>query len=46
MRSAARYAVPVDIDFYAFTGMRLVLAPKVNFTMPEKSAAKQPAKKK
>ena len=46
MRSAARYAVPFDIDFYAFTGMRLVLAPKVNFTMPEKPAKKAPTKAK
>jgi len=34
MRSAARYHLPFDIDYYPFTGMRLVLAPKVEFPMP------------
>ena len=38
MRSAARYHLPFDIDYYPFTGMRLVLAPKVEFPMPEKLA--------
>jgi len=36
MRSAARYHLPFDIDYYPFTGMRLVLAPKVEFPMPKK----------
>ena len=29
LRSAARYAVPRDIDYYGMLGLRLVLAPKV-----------------
>jgi len=29
LRSAARYAVPRDIDYYGILGLRLVLAPKV-----------------
>ena len=29
LRSAARYAVPKDIDYYGMLGLRLVLAPKV-----------------
>jgi formylglycine-generating enzyme required for sulfatase activity len=40
MRSAARYNIPFDIDYYPFVGMRLVLAPKVEFPMPKKPTAK------
>ena len=29
LRSAARYAVPEDMDYYGMLGLRLVLAPKV-----------------
>ncbi len=29
LRSASRYAVPPDVDFYAIVGMRLVLAPAI-----------------
>jgi len=29
LRSAARYAVPRDTDYYGMLGLRLVLAPKV-----------------
>jgi len=29
LRSAARYAVPRDVDYYGMLGLRLVLAPKV-----------------
>ena len=29
LRSASRYSVPPDVDFYGIVGMRLVLAPKV-----------------
>ena len=35
MRSAARYNIPFDIDYYPFTGMRLVLAAEVEIPMPE-----------
>jgi sulfatase modifying factor 1 len=41
MRSAARYHIPFDIDYYPFVGMRLVLAPKVEFPMPKKPTAKK-----
>ncbi len=34
MRSAARYHLPFDIDYYPFVGMRLALAPKVDLPMP------------
>ena len=30
LRSAARYAVPRDVDYYGMLGLRLVLAPKVD----------------
>ncbi len=29
LRSASRYSVPPDVDFYGIVGMRLVLAPVV-----------------
>jgi len=34
MRSACRYAVPFDADYYGFVGIRLVLAPQINIPMP------------
>ena len=37
MRSAARYHIPFDIDYYPFVGMRLVLAPAVEIPMPMES---------
>jgi sulfatase modifying factor 1 len=45
MRSAARYHIPFDIDYYPFVGMRLALAPTVEIPMPKKSAEPQSAKK-
>ncbi|MFC1600934.1 formylglycine-generating enzyme family protein [Candidatus Sumerlaeota bacterium] len=43
MRSASRYAVPFDADYYAFVGIRLVLAPRIEIALPASSheAAKQ-----
>jgi formylglycine-generating enzyme required for sulfatase activity len=43
MRSAARYHIPFDINYYPFVGMRLVLAPRVAFPMPEKAVKTQSA---
>jgi hypothetical protein len=42
MRSACRYSVPYDVDYYGFVGIRLVLAPRVSIPMPgpKKGAAK------
>ena len=40
MRSASRYAVPFDTDYYAFVGIRLVLAPKVTIPMPAPKTTK------
>jgi formylglycine-generating enzyme required for sulfatase activity len=34
MRSACRYAVPFDADYYAFVGIRLVLAPQIEIPVP------------
>ena len=45
MRSAARYYIPFDIDYYPFVGMRLVLAPAVEIPMPIKPTELPPAKK-
>jgi formylglycine-generating enzyme required for sulfatase activity len=49
MRSAARYPIPFDTDFYDFLGMRLVLAPKIEIPQPKRPAPKpkeQDGKKK
>jgi len=34
MRSACRYSVPFDVGYYGFVGIRLVLAPQIEITMP------------
>jgi formylglycine-generating enzyme required for sulfatase activity len=34
MRSACRYAVPFDADYYGFVGIRLVLAPQIDIPVP------------
>ena len=34
MRSACRYSVPFDADYYGFVGIRLVLAPQIDIPMP------------
>ena len=36
MRSAARYPIQFDTDFYDFLGIRLVLAPKVEIPQPRR----------
>ena len=45
MRSAARYHIPFDIDYYPFVGMRLALAPSVEIPMPMKPAEPHSARK-
>ena len=45
MRSAARYHIPFDIDYYPFVGIRLVLAAAVEIPMPIKPTELHPAKK-
>ena len=45
MRSASRYAVPFDTDYYAFVGIRLVLAPKVTIPMPAPKTPKSKSAK-
>ena len=37
MRSACRYSVPFDAEYYGFVGIRLVLAPEIEITMPEEA---------
>jgi len=39
LRSAARNSLPHDFDFDNITGMRIVLAPKIDAPMPEAKAA-------
>ena len=39
LRSAARNSLPHDFDFDNITGMRIVLAPKIDVPMPEAKAA-------
>lgn len=41
LRSAARSSVPFDFDFSTITGMRIVLAPKIEAPMPEDHQAKE-----
>jgi formylglycine-generating enzyme required for sulfatase activity len=43
MRSACRYAVPFEADYYGFVGIRLVLAPRIDIPVPgpENEAGKQ-----
>ena len=46
MRSAARYHIPFDIDYYRFVGIRLVLAPEVTFPLPARPAKPKPTENK
>ena len=45
LRSAARSGIPFNFDFNTITGMRIVLAPKIDAPMPEAPKAKAPTKK-
>ncbi len=45
LRSAARNGIPFDFDFNIITGMRIVLAPKIDAPMFEAPEAKAPTKK-
>jgi len=45
LRSAARSAIPFNFDFSIITGMRIVLAPKIDAPIPEASEAKAEPKK-
>jgi formylglycine-generating enzyme required for sulfatase activity len=46
MRSASRYPMPFDVDFYDFLSMRLVLAPKVKIPQPKRPAPEPKKDKK
>ncbi len=44
LRSAARYAVPRDVDYFGMLGLRMVLAPMIDAPMPEDHQATRAAR--
>jgi len=44
MRTACRYALPTNMDFYAIVGMRLVLAPEITPPIPPAEPKSEKAK--